>query len=74
LNYNKYDEIPTYRKQWFFWISLLLFFPIALVVVLTGDVYYKGSSDSIKGFGVVNRIVITFICVSVILNILGYPL
>jgi len=71
MNYNSYEEVPTYRKQWIFWTSFLVFFPIALFVVLTGDVYYKGRNDSVKRFGVLNRIVIAFIGVGAILNILG---
>jgi len=71
MRYNNYEEVPIYRKQWFFWISFLVFFPIALFVVLTGDVYYKGRDDSVKRFGVLNRIVIAFIGALGILNILG---
>ncbi len=34
-----YDEVPFYRKRWFFVLSILFFIPAALVVALTGDVY-----------------------------------
>ena len=39
--YNDYGEVPYYRKQWFFWLMCLLFSPIAIGLLLTGDVYYK---------------------------------
>jgi hypothetical protein len=38
--YTTYDQVPWYRKNWFVIISWVVFFPIALIVMWTGDVYY----------------------------------
>lgn len=54
-NYFSYDEVPTYRKQWVFWLLYFTLTPIALGILLFGDVYYQ-SNGVVKSFGVLNRI------------------
>jgi hypothetical protein len=54
--YNDYGEVPYYRKQWFFWLMWFLFSPIAIVLLLTGDVYYKRRGE-VKAFGIANKII-----------------
>ena len=49
--YETYEQVPTYRKQWFFWI----FTPVAVGILLFGDIYYQGK-DGVKCFGIANRV------------------
>ncbi|MEL7159075.1 MAG: hypothetical protein AAFN30_21125, partial [Actinomycetota bacterium] len=39
--YQSYDEVPWYRKQWFIVVTFLIFIPALLIIVLSGDVYQK---------------------------------
>lgn len=54
--YSSYDQVPIYRRQWFFWITYLLFAPAALAILLFGDIYYE-RKGRIVGFGIANRLV-----------------
>jgi hypothetical protein len=56
LKYTNYNEVPYYYKQWFFWLMFILFTPIAIGLLLFGDVYYE-KRGQLKSFGIVNRIV-----------------
>ena len=40
MQYTSYDQIPWYRKNWFAVLSIVLFPPALLPVLLTGDTYY----------------------------------
>jgi hypothetical protein len=35
IRYASYDQVPTLRKQWVFWISWYIFFPIAMLILIT---------------------------------------
>ncbi len=37
--YASYDDVPWYRKRWFFALSLLFCIPVGAFIGLTGDVY-----------------------------------
>jgi len=39
--YATYDQVPAFRRQGVFWLSWILFAPIAVGILLTGDVYYQ---------------------------------
>ncbi len=43
-DYANYDEVPFFRKRWFFVLSVLFCTPVGLVVAFSGDVYalHKG--------------------------------
>lgn len=56
IPYTTYDEVPYYRKQWFFWVWWFLFAPVAIGVLLTGDVYYRNKGQ-VRNFGLPNRVV-----------------
>ena len=56
IPYASYDQVPTLRKQWVFWISWYIFFPIAVLILITGDVYYR-KGGKVRAFGMANRIV-----------------
>jgi hypothetical protein len=34
-----YDQVPVYRRRWFFVTCMLLFIPAAVALALTGDIY-----------------------------------
>lgn len=53
--YFGYDEVPVYRRQWFFWLMYVLFSPVALVVLCLGDIYYV-KKGRVVGFGLANRL------------------
>jgi hypothetical protein len=50
-----YEDIPYYRKQWFFWIGFLLCAPAALILLLSGNIYYKKNNKAVP-FGVANKV------------------
>ena len=54
--YSSYQEVPYYRKQWFFWLMWFVFSPVAIGILITGDVYYSKKGE-VKAFGMANRIV-----------------
>ena len=58
--YATYDEVPTHRKQGFFWLTWLLLAPAAIAILITGDVYYRKKGE-VRAFGPANRIVAIFI-------------
>src|SRR5205823_1348176 len=62
IPYATYDDVPYYRKQWFFWLWWFLFAPVAIGILLTGDVYY-GNKGQVRNFGLANRIVAGVIAV-----------
>lgn len=58
--YSTYEHVPYYRKQSFFWLTYLLFAPIALALLISGDIYYQKKGE-VKSFGTANRIVASLI-------------
>ncbi len=54
--YATYDQVPSFRRQGFFWLTWILFAPIAIGILLTGDVYYRKKGE-VHRFGMANRIV-----------------
>ncbi len=37
----EYEQTPWYRRRWFIGLSMLLFMPLTLCLVASGDVYIK---------------------------------
>ncbi len=56
IPYASYEEVPTHRRQWCFWLLWFVFAPAALVILLSGDVYYT-RGGTLRSFGLANRIV-----------------
>lgn len=54
--FSDYQQVPFFRRQWFFWLTYIIFAPIALGILITGDVYYMKGSQ-IRSFGTANRVV-----------------
>jgi hypothetical protein len=46
--YRSYDDVPTYRKRWFFVLCILFFIPAGIVVAATGDVYTLSKGKVMK--------------------------
>ncbi len=68
--YGSYAEVPYYRKQWFFWLMYFTISPIAIAVLLFGDVYYQ-RKGRVKSFGMANRIVAGLIGIVILFNMLS---
>jgi hypothetical protein len=54
--YATYDQVPTHRRQWFFWLMWFFLAPVAVGILVTGDVYYPKRGE-VRSFGIANRIV-----------------
>lgn len=54
--YTDYAQVPFYREQWFFWLIYFSFIPIALGLLISGDIYYQ-RNGVVRSFGLANRIV-----------------
>jgi|GEM_PF-401830 len=39
--YNNYSQVPFYRKSWVAALLFLLLAPVAILILITGDVYYQ---------------------------------
>ena len=66
--YRSYDEVPWFRKQWFFWVMYLTLTPVALGILLSGDVYYRGHHE-VKSVGTANRIAAGFIAILILVRL-----
>lgn len=53
--YKTYAEVPFFRRQWFFWLCWLVFAPVALGILLSGNVYYMKKGEVVP-FGIANKI------------------
>ncbi|BBB29504.1 hypothetical protein [Neptunomonas japonica] len=42
------DQIPWYRWRWFFLTTFVVFYPLSLIVGLTGDVYCNTKGEVSK--------------------------
>ena len=54
--------------RWFFWLMYITITPIAITILLLGDVYYK-KRGKVKSFGIANRIVAGLIALVILWNI-----
>ncbi len=68
--YSSYDHVPFYRKQWFFWLMYFTIPPVAIFILLFGDVYYVKRGE-VTSFGLANRIVAGIIAVGILLKIIS---
>ena len=67
--YNSYAEVPTHQKQWFFWLMYFTLTPVAIWVLLFGDVYYEKKGE-LKSFGLANRVVAGVIAVFILFQVI----
>jgi hypothetical protein len=66
--YSRYDQVPFYQKQGFFWLMYFLFTPVALAILLFGDVYYE-KNGKVKSFGLANKIIAAVIAIVILVRI-----
>ena len=66
--FSLYDQVPFYQKQGFFWLMYFLATPIALAILLFGDVYYL-KNGKVKSFGLANKIIAGLIAVVILFRI-----
>ncbi|OAN11428.1 hypothetical protein A3K86_21025 [Photobacterium jeanii] len=43
-----YDQIPFYRKRWFWVLSFLLFTPLSFIILITGECYLENDNQVYK--------------------------
>ena len=55
LTVQDYAKIPFYKKQSFFWVVYILLPPLALLILIFGDIHYL-KHGKVKDFGLANRI------------------
>jgi uncharacterized membrane protein YvbJ len=48
--YTEYSQVPWYRQNWFFILSCLIFAPVGVSLILSGDVYYM-KNKQLKTYG-----------------------
>ncbi|MFT5219247.1 MAG: hypothetical protein ACI822_001565 [Gammaproteobacteria bacterium] len=70
VKYADYAEVPFYRRQWFFWVLYFTMMPVALLLLLFGDIYYR-KKDKIVSFGIINRIVAGLVAVIFIQQVIA---
>lgn len=68
VGYANYGAVPFYRKQWFFWLMYFTISPVAILILLFGDVYYERNGE-VKSFGTANRVVAGAIAVFILYRI-----
>ena len=54
--YATYKDVPFFRRQWFFWLCWLVFAPVALAILLSGNVYYM-KKGVVVPFGIANKVI-----------------
>ena len=67
--YSEYEQVPFYRKQLFFWITYLIMPPIAIGLLILGDVYYQDKGQ-VKAFGLANRIAAGLLAIAILYGLL----
>lgn len=71
-----YARIPFYRKQGFFWAVYILLPPLALLILIFGDIHYL-KYGKIKKFGLASRIaailILLAVCYTVVLEFKALP-
>ncbi len=68
--YQNYEEVPVYRRQWVFWVLYFTIAPVAIILLVSGDVYYTKRGE-LKSFGLANRIVAGIIGVMIFIKFIG---
>jgi hypothetical protein len=69
-----YAQVPFYRRRWFYGLSALVFMPITVLILLTGEVYLLHEGAVKKFLTRKNRIMLaaalTFVMAANLLRII----
>lgn len=57
-----YESLPWFRQRWFIVITILLFMPLTLCIVLSGDIYIKRKHEVYKMLPKQKKTIITTCC------------
>ena len=68
--FNSYSDVPFYRRQWFFWVMFFTIQPIAIIILMTGNVYFV-KNEEVVPFSFANRIVAGLFAVFIIYGLLS---
>lgn len=58
--YSSYDEVPFYRKNWYAIITFLFMWPLCLLSLITGPIYYE-KDEELKTYSVAAKVVLIII-------------
>lgn len=72
-DYASYADVPVHRRQWFFWVFWLVFSPISIGILVTGDVYYVKKGE-VRSFGMANRVLAGILGVAWLVRWYGWVL
>jgi hypothetical protein len=59
--YSSYAEVPWFRKSWFIVVGFLVFAPVTLYSLFTGDVYYEKKGELVT-YSKIVKIVTIVLC------------
>jgi len=62
LSLSDYSQLPWYRKEWSVVALLLIFWPASVIIMWSGDVYYK-QRGKIKKRGKIGKLLLTIIAI-----------
>jgi hypothetical protein len=64
--YENYEDVPFYRKNWFFTLWFFVFIPVAMFLLLAKGVYYEKDFKAVP-FGLIRKILMGVIGTSYII-------
>jgi hypothetical protein len=70
-DYGRYDEVPVYRRQWFFWLTYIVINPVALLILISGEVYYVKKGE-VRAFSIANRAVALLLGIAFLARIFSH--
>jgi hypothetical protein len=59
-SFKSYDEVPVWKKRWFFVLMILLITPVGIILALTSDIYMSQNGQVLK-FGKTQRVGIAIV-------------
>ena len=62
--YSSYSQVPWYRKSWFIIVGFLLFAPVTLYSLFSGDIYYEKKGEMVTYSKPVKIITIVLCCMT----------
>ncbi|WOH36607.1 hypothetical protein RI844_14680 [Thalassotalea fonticola] len=66
--FKTYSDVPWFRRQWAFWLMYFTISPVALGILVFGDIYYV-KKGTVVSFGLANRIVAVMFVVFILFSL-----